>query len=157
LQKIVAASLEKVSVVRNQKHIDVTVDIENVPAPLIDEEYFTEVLDNLFDNALRYTPAGGKISVQAYRRPGNDAGGGAMVVLAITDSGCGISEEEIVSLFDKSRITNSKFRKANMRTGLGLAVCREIMEAHEGSISVESKVGRGSTFTLTFPLRLSSE
>lgn len=65
---------------------------------------------------------------------------------------CGISDKEIPTLFEKSRITNVEFRKSNIRTGLGLVICREIIEAHYGTIAVELKVGEGSKFIITLPV-----
>jgi signal transduction histidine kinase len=149
LKQIVKTSLAKVNAMRNQKHIAIEVDIVDALTAFVDEEYFGEVLDNLFDNALRYTPVNGTIHVRAQHRPAGDSRVRASISIEVVDTGCGISHEEIATLFDKSRITNARFRKANTRTGLGLAVCREIIEAHDGTITVESTVGEGSKFVIT--------
>jgi two-component system sensor histidine kinase/response regulator len=151
LKQIVDVSLAKVNAMRHQKHITLDVDIEPTIAPSVDGEYFREVFDNLFDNALRYTPANGMIRVRARLRPAQVAAGTESIVIEVVDTGCGIPEAEIATLFDKSRITNAAFRKANTRTGLGLAVCREIIEAHDGTITVTSTMGEGTMFTLTLP------
>jgi two-component system sensor histidine kinase/response regulator len=152
LRQIVDTSLATLNTVRNQKHITLTLNIGEAVVVSVDEEYFREVLDNLFDNALRYTPVNGMIQVKVHNHPAIDSRGRGSISIEVADTGCGISDEEITTLFDKSRIINAKFRKANTRTGLGLVVCREIIEAHGGTIAVESRVGEGSKFVITLPV-----
>ncbi len=147
VQVVVAAQELK----RNQKHITIDVEIDESLELNVDEEYFREVLDNLVDNALRFTPANGAIQISAKRGQGGDSSAQGFVSLKITDTGCGISSEAIASLFDKNRITNLKLRKAGSRTGLGLVICREIVEAHDGTISIESTIGKGTTVTIVLP------
>jgi two-component system, sensor histidine kinase and response regulator len=147
VQSVIAAS----AIARNQKQIDVQSTIEQELQPCVDPEYFREVLDNLYDNALRYTPANGVITFTAKRIPRGESNAAEVIVMEIADTGCGISPDTIPSLFDKNRITNIKLRKAGSRTGLGLVICREIIEAHEGTISIESKSGTGTTVTIVLP------
>jgi two-component system sensor histidine kinase/response regulator len=151
LNVVVRAALRAVDVIRNQKHITVQAEIDPSLELCVDEEYFREVLDNLFDNALRYTPASGTIQIRATRRAAEDSSAKNVISIEIADTGGGISPEAIPTLFDKNRITNMKLRKAGSRTGLGLVICREIIEAHDGTISVESTVGRGTTVTIVLP------
>jgi two-component system sensor histidine kinase ResE len=150
--QMVTSAIAKVHIMRNQKKIDIEVDVPEDLHVLVDGEYFGEVIDNLLDNALRYTPAHGKITIRTRHVGADDPEAPGSIIFEMIDTGCGIADEEIATLFDKSRITNATFRKANTRTGLGLAVCREIMEAHDGTITVETKVDQGSTFVLTLPL-----
>lgn len=151
LHDMINTLLEKMNGMRKQKNIDVKVDIEESLALLVDEEYFQELLENLFDNALRYTPPNGKVCCSVKHCPAKDLNGKDSVVIEISDTGCGIADEEIPTLFEKSRITDDGSRKSNTRTGLGLVICREIVEAHDGTIVVESKVGEGSKFIITLP------
>jgi two-component system sensor histidine kinase/response regulator len=147
VQDVVAA----MEVTRNQKHITIEVDIEESLALNVDEEYFREVLENLFDNALRYTPPNGTIQIGAKHCLAEDSRARGLISIEITDSGSGISPEAIPTLFEKSRITNLKLRKAKSRTGLGLVICREIIEAHGGTISITSTVDHGTKVSIELP------
>jgi signal transduction histidine kinase len=151
LAELVDAVIATTDVVKNQKHITMEVEIEQSLQVNVDREYFREVLGNLFDNALRFTPAHGSIRIGAKCRPAADSCAKELIAVEITDTGCGISHEAIPSLFDKNRITNLTLRKAGSRTGLGLAICREIVEAHDGTIAVESTVGKGTKVTILLP------
>jgi len=111
-----------------------------------DEARLRELFMNLLDNAIRYTPVPGTVSVSLHRE-------GQMAVVAITDTGVGIRAEDIPFIFERFyRIDKSRSR-AEGGTGLGLAICRHIAEAHGGKIEVESHVGTGSTFSVWLPLQ----
>jgi heavy metal sensor kinase len=104
-----------------------------------------ELLLNLVDNAVRYTPAEGKITV-SLERDESDAR------ISIGDNGIGIAGEHLPNIFKRFyRVDNSRSR-AEGGTGLGLAISQRIAEVHGGRIEVESKVGQGSTFTVFLPL-----
>lgn len=106
-----------------------------------DRERLMQVLSNLVGNALRYTDRGGWITLRA-------SAGSAQVRCVVADSGSGISEGEIETVFE----AGSHGQDARAGTGLGLAISRKIVEAHGGTITVESKLGVGSRFTFTIPL-----
>ena len=93
---------------------------------------------NLLLNAVQAMPDGGKLSVNAYRRDDDN-------VIVIEDTGIGIPEESLENLFKPLYTTKAK------GTGLGLAVCKKIVDAHDGTINVESTVGKGTIFTITLP------
>jgi PAS domain S-box-containing protein len=93
---------------------------------------------NLFLNAVQAMPDGGKLSVNAYRRDDDN-------VIMIGDTGVGIPKENLENLFKPLYTTKAK------GTGLGLAVCKKIVDAHNGTIQVESKMGEGTIFTITLP------
>jgi PAS domain S-box-containing protein len=114
----------------------------------VDPERLREVITNLFDNAIKYTP-GGKVSLGL---TGNEE----LVQLYVRDTGPGIAGEDIPHLFQKFyRIDNSNTRTVG-GTGLGLFICRKIIELYKGRIWVESQLGQGSTFYINLP-RLSSQ
>ena len=120
---------------------------ERVVRPLyyvhIDPERLREVITNLFDNAVKYTPAG-KISVGL-------TGNTEVVQLFVRDTGPGIPSEDLPHLFQKFyRVDNSATRTIG-GTGLGLFICRKIIELYQGRIWVESTVGTGSTFYINLP------
>jgi heavy metal sensor kinase len=111
-----------------------------------DEARLRELFMNLLDNAIRYTPAPGIVSV-SFRREGQ------MAVVAIMDTGIGIPAEDIPFIFERFYRVDKSRSRADGGSGLGLAICRHIAEAHGGKIEVESHVGAGSTFSVWLPLQ----
>ena len=114
------------------------------PGPLIvsgDAGRLDQVLSNLVANALQHTPAGGTITLSAARSPEG-------VRLKVTDNGRGIPAEDLPNIFD--RFWRSDERRQS-GSGLGLAIARQLVQAHGGSISVESQLNQGSTFTINLP------
>ncbi len=115
---------------------------------LIDPERMREVITNLFDNAVKYTESG-KITIGL-------TGDDKIVQFRISDTGHGIAAEDIPHLFQKFyRVDNSDTRTIG-GTGLGLFICKKIVELYDGRIWVESEVGKGSTFFINLQ-RLSTE
>jgi heavy metal sensor kinase len=113
-----------------------------------DEARLRELFVNLLDNAIRYTPAAGTVSVSLHRE-------GQMAVTAIKDTGVGIPAEDMPFIFERFyRVDKSRSRPEG-GTGLGLAICKHIVKAHGGKIEVESQVGVGSTFSVWLPLKSS--
>ncbi len=100
------------------------------------------IFSNLLGNALKFTPPGGRISVDA--RPAEGS-----VVIAVRDTGPGIAAAEIPLLFARYRQTASGRRE--LGTGLGLYVVRSLVEAHGGTVRVESELGRGTAFFVSLP------
>lgn len=112
-----------------------------------DPEGLRRVLMNLVSNALKFTPSGGRVSISA------ESAAGGMVGLTVRDSGIGIPGDKLGSLFQKFfqvAETHNTVRPAK-GTGLGLVICKQIVEAHGGRISVESVFKKGTTFRLTLP------
>jgi len=111
-----------------------------------DEARLRGLLMNLLDNAVRYTPSPGTVSISLRRE-------GQMAVVAITDTGVGIPAEDIPLIFERFYRVDKSRSRAEGGSGLGLAICRHITEAHGGMIEVESEVGTGSTFSVWLPLQ----
>jgi two-component system phosphate regulon sensor histidine kinase PhoR len=110
-----------------------------------DANTLQEVLQNLLDNALQYTPAGGKIEVSASCSNGH-------VVVTVADTGIGIPQVEQERIFERFyRVDAARSREAG-GTGLGLSIARHIMEAHGGRLWVDSAVGEGSRFHFSIPI-----
>ena len=110
-----------------------------------DMRFLMQVPINLIDNAIQHTPRGGKIFVEV-RIEGTEA------VLSIRDSGCGIAAEYLPHLFERFyRVDTGRSRKHG-GSGLGLSICKSLVESHGGSILCESIVGEGSTFLVRLPL-----
>lgn len=102
-----------------------------------------QVLGNLISNALRYTPAGGSITLAALPGPGK-------LILSVSDTGKGIPPEALPRIFDRFYRADSS-RTSSEESGLGLAIARSIVEAHGGTISAESVPGKGTVLTITLP------
>jgi two-component system sensor histidine kinase KdpD len=116
---------------------------QHLPKVLADSTWIEHVLGNLLENAAKYSPAGQPIIVSAESRAD-------MVAISIADRGVGIEPIEQDLIFDKFyRGQNQRVRVSG--TGMGLAICRAIVEAHHGAISVVSQPGQGSVFTFTLP------
>ncbi len=114
---------------------------DSLPAIRADSNRLREVLQNLLDNAVQYTPAGGRITVRA-------APSGSQVMISVSDTGIGIPKADQERIFERFyRVDAARSREVG-GTGLGLSIARHLVEAHGGRITVESEVGRGSTFSV---------
>ena len=130
----------------NEKQIVCQV-ADDLPAPPADSDLISRVLDNLMSNALKYTTAGGCISLRATVNE-------TAVLVQVGDDGEGIAPEMIVHIFDKFyQVKDAEGKPIRQGTGLGLAFCKLVIEAHHGQIWVESELGVGSTFSFTLPLQ----
>lgn len=113
---------------------------------MADPDRFKQIVLNLVDNAVKYTPVGGDVHV----RTECDAGCWRLVV---QDSGVGIPAEELPFLFERFfRGRDARRKGSSLGTGLGLAIVRELVDAHDGEIAVESELGKGSTVRVSFPV-----
>jgi signal transduction histidine kinase/DNA-binding response OmpR family regulator len=123
-----------------------------------DKEKMTKIMTNLLSNAFKFTPEGGQITVALSLIPspsgrGMSKGQGeGEVRITVLDTGVGISEEELSKLFDRFYQVDSSQTREHEGTGIGLALTKELVELHHGTISVDSKLGSWTEFTVTLPL-----
>ncbi len=110
-----------------------------------DERKIKQILVNLLTNAVKFTPEGGQIKVEA--RLGDNA-----AIISVTDTGIGIAKEDQEAIFEEFRQVGSNYAQKREGTGLGLTLTRRFVELHGGKIWVESEVGKGSTFSFTLPM-----
>ncbi|MBV8726612.1 MAG: PAS domain-containing protein [Candidatus Eremiobacteraeota bacterium] len=111
----------------------------------VDRETLEQVVVNLIDNALRFTPADGTIKIQT-GQDGNDA------VLIVKDSGLGIPFKDLPHIFERFYVVDRSRARTSSGVGLGLSIVKQIVEAHHGSIVAESLLGSGAKFTCRFPM-----
>ena len=119
---------------------------DDLPPVIADQDKVEQVLTNLLSNAIKYSPDGGKISVHARAV-------GESVAVSVIDQGIGIPEEHLGRLFTRFHRVDSRDTRKQYGTGIGLYLVKHLVEAHHGEITVESKLGEGSTFTFVLPLR----
>lgn len=116
------------------------------PRATADPDALRQILTNLFDNALRHTPAGGRITLSATPAPGD---GG--VTVAVADTGSGIAPEHLPRIFERFYRADPGRSRDEGGTGLGLAIVKHLVEAHGGRVEASSRVGHGTTIRLFFP------
>lgn len=118
---------------------------QDLPEIKVDVERMIQVLGNLMNNALRFTPAGGQIKLMA------NTSSDQSVCLQVADTGAGIPTEDMPFIFERSFRGDKARRQHDGETGLGLAIAKSLVEAQGGKITVESVLGRGTTFSITLP------
>ncbi len=133
---------------RAQNHgIALDVEVDRRLGPFAgDERKFKQILLNLLTNAVKFTPAGGRVAVRAMQVDG-------AVEVAVSDTGIGIAEEDQELIFEEFRQAGTDHAGRREGTGLGLTLTRKFVELHGGTIAVKSAPGRGSTFTVRLPER----
>lgn len=126
--------------------LEMSLEVENnLPDIFGDKSRIEQVLLNILSNAVRYTPEGGSISVRAGRSKNT-------VWMEVADTGIGIPPEDLPRIFDRFYRVDKARSRASGGTGLGLSIANDIVIRHNGNISVESTVGKGTTMTVTLPI-----
>jgi PAS domain S-box-containing protein len=136
------------------KRIKLSCDVETGLAPVeLDDSRITQVITNLVNNALKFTEAGGEITVSV----GASAEKENFVEVSVTDTGRGIPDTQTDRIFDRLYQVKTGDASTEQGVGLGLFICRELVRLHGGDICVESTVGKGSTFTFELPMKAPEE
>jgi len=120
---------------------------ENLPEFAFDKDKIENIFVNLVFNALKFTPAGGKIKVNIGSRDN-------YAYFCVEDTGIGIEKEKIALIFDRFTQADDSTKKTHSGTGIGLALVKELVNLHQGKITVESKEGQGAKFTVYIPMNL---
>jgi signal transduction histidine kinase len=147
LGPLVARVVSEIEVARVGKEVKIDHEIpDDLPPVDADPERVHQVLFNLVDNAVRFTPDGGEITIAAHRHDG-------VVEVSVADNGAGIPREHLPRLFERFyRADPSRARgDGGTGTGIGLAIARSVVEAHGGHIRADSEPGIGSVFTFDLP------
>jgi signal transduction histidine kinase len=146
LRPLVSRVLSEVDVTRSRRDVELAQDVpEDLPPVYADPERIYQVLFNLLDNAVRFTPPGGRVRVTAARHDG-------AVDVTVADTGPGIAAEHLPRVFERFYRVDTARSRDEGGTGIGLAIARSVVEAHGGRIWAESEPGKGSTFTFELPV-----
>jgi len=128
------------------KEISLSLNLpDGLPLVSIDWQRANEVLHNLLENAVAHTPKGGAIKVAADAK-------GKWIEVSVSDTGEGIPAEDLPHIFERFYRVDKSRARATGGSGLGLTIARRLVEAHGGTITVESKLGKGSRFSFTLPV-----
>ncbi|MBI4323422.1 MAG: HAMP domain-containing protein [Candidatus Omnitrophica bacterium] len=144
LDRVIGAMAEEARILAEAKRLQIDVVNDSRLVVRADEMRLKQLLLNLLDNAIKYTPAGGRIIVGCRADHGQAA-------LTVTDTGIGIAARHLPRIFDRFYRVDSARSRADGSYGLGLSICQWIAEAHGGSIEVDSLPGQGSTFRVRLP------
>ena len=141
---------ELVSTIQQQvRHEGFTIEVEidtPLPSVQVDRAAITQAITNLIDNAIKYSSASTKVRVRGFSE-------NRYLVVAVQDFGVGIKPEEIEKVFERFYRGGDELTRTVKGSGLGLTLVKQIVEAHRGSVHVESEPGRGSTFSIRLPLQ----
>jgi signal transduction histidine kinase len=144
LQKMAAEVIQTQLLIAQKKRILLQKDIpDNLHPAMVDAELMRRVLQNLLDNAIKFSPDGGVVRIRAEYNPD-----GREIIVSVRDTGSGIPDDMKSRLFEKFAPGNTK----GSGSGLGLAFCRLVLEAHKGRIWVDEKAETGTTISLSIPL-----
>jgi two-component system phosphate regulon sensor histidine kinase PhoR len=144
--EIVSRPVERLRPQAERAEVLLTVELDpDLPRVLVDPVRLQQVITNLVHNAIKFTPPGGEVSVQAKLDPGEE-----VVVMRVRDTGVGIPSVDLPRIFE--RFYKADRARSGGGTGLGLAIARHLVQAHGGRIWAKSKEGKGSTFFFTLPL-----
>jgi signal transduction histidine kinase/CHASE3 domain sensor protein len=145
LDEVVRDAVESAGAVARSRDLDLQLELSPVPEVTGDRERLSQLVGNLISNALKFTPAGGRVTVRSFVDGGH-------AVVEVEDDGIGIPEAEQDRLFERFFRSSIATEQAIPGTGLGLVISRAIAEAHGGTLDVRSKTGAGACFRLDLPL-----
>jgi signal transduction histidine kinase len=148
VDELVASALNQVASLADSKQVALVQQTDADLPPLRgDESKLRRTLVNLLGNAMKFTPSGGTVKIEARHCPSRQS-----VLFSVSDTGEGIPSEDFDRIFEKFGQVASRSGKVSTSTGLGLTFCKLVVEAHGGRIDVESAPGQGSTFSFNIPL-----
>ena len=151
VREVLQSAFEAISSQAQEKNISLHLDVAGLPVgswQFWERERMHQAVFNLLDNAVKYTPPDGKVALSA-REDEKE------ISISVSDTGLGIPKEHLSRIFERFyRVDRNRSRELG-GTGLGLSIVKHIVEAHKGKVEAKSELGRGSTFTITFPKKSS--
>ncbi|MEM1125255.1 MAG: HAMP domain-containing sensor histidine kinase [Bacteroidota bacterium] len=152
LNKTVAHAADLYRLVADSKRIDFSLELTPIPLhATVDENKIDQVLGNLISNAIKYSDEGTTVHVRTFLKEPY------YVAIQVIDEGPGIPEDELNQLFEPFHTTSVKSTAGERSTGLGLYITLLIVEGHQGTLSVESVLDQGTTFTVTLPINAAAQ
>ncbi len=146
LGEIAGAAVEDFHAAAQQAGLNLKADIPSgLPAVSGSLVYLRRMVDNLLGNAIKFTPQGGEVAVRLWQE-------GDWVALEVRDTGIGIPADQLERIFERFYQVDGSIRRKYGGVGLGLSLVKEIVDLHGGQVTVESRVGEGSTFTVMLPV-----
>lgn len=139
------------AIAREQKvHLVMEDNLKQLPTAWWDQDKVEQILTNLIDNAIRHTPIGGTVTLRGIEENG-------MIHFSVHDTGTGIPESDLPFIFDRFYKADKARKRDQSGTGLGLFIVRHLVEAHGGTVMVDSQPGEGTTFTAHLPLKMEKQ
>jgi len=149
IEEVISEVYETMTLYANKQQVELTfTSAEKLPKAIFDRAKVIQVMTNLVGNAIKFTPEGGRVSVDIQRRDPD-------WLISVSDTGMGIPKEALPKIFERFYRVNRRGKQIK-GTGLGLAIVHKIVMLHGGRIEVESEVDRGTTFTVLLPLEVKS-
>ncbi len=145
LSRLIRERVKVNAIPAREKRISLEEQLSTLPHLPFDRNRISQVLDNLIGNAIKFSPEQARIAVSLSRRNGT-------AVVSVHDEGLGIAREDQARLFSDNPGLRNEPTGGEKSTGMGLTIVRKIIEEHKGTLTVESEVGMGSTFSFTLPL-----
>ncbi len=154
LAQMLESCVEKFALRAREGNVELVLDVPALPLVTGDKDRLDQVFTNLLANALKYTPSAGKVTVKAQEvtKIRKKVGLASTVEISVTDTGTGIPPEDLSHIFERFYQVDKSRAGQDRGAGLGLTIARQIVEAHEGSISVESVRDLGTKFTVSLPV-----
>jgi signal transduction histidine kinase len=146
VEELVSNTLMVIAPIAQNKGIKLDWTVKSGITATIDPNMVSSVLQNLVTNAIKFTERGGLVTVNVYAESDH-------LNFTVSDTGVGLNEEQLDKLFKLDKASSSRGTDDEVGTGLGLIICKEFIEAHQGKIWVESTLGKGSRFCFSIPMR----
>ena len=147
VSELARSVVSEVDAIARQRQVTLSVQTPpGRPHVSLDSDRIGQVLRNLIDNALRYTPPGGRIDVEVTARA-------KKLIVSVADTGSGIAAQDLPHVFDRFYRADGSRARATGGSGLGLAIVRQLVEAHGGQVWAQSEQGKGSVFSFSLPLK----
>ncbi|HRH32434.1 MAG TPA: HAMP domain-containing sensor histidine kinase, partial [bacterium] len=155
---VVAHAVNELHYKVEEQKLKVITEFAKIPKIFLDDRHFESVVQNIFANALKYTPEGGEVRLRVVESAAGETFGGkklsqASIAVEISDTGYGIPKQQQDKIFDKFFRADNVLDKDEPGTGLGLYIAKSVIEAMGGNIWFVSREGKGSTFYITVPKR----
>lgn len=145
LSDLIRKSADVFSGIAEEMNVKLVCDVQPVVLFAGDENRIRQVVNNLIDNALKFTPTGGQVTISLKQDQ-------SRIVLTVTDNGCGISDGEKPKVFDRFyQVDSSRERDPRRGNGLGLSICKAVVELYHGTIAVQDAKPMGTTIEICFP------